>query len=593
MTDPLQAAEAALAKIGTGWSASRAEREYLDFKETPETALPAHVLERRNLNEERKRFFALIAETAICLANSNGGVIVLGVRDRASTREEALQGADAIEYSADALRIAVHQRTRPAMSVDVSEVDIDGIRIVFIRIARGTVVYATSDGVYKRRVGDQCQPIGGDEMRQLQAARGQYDWSAEPSGLGIDAISRTALAAAGDYLRRAGRAELADSAERDPAQFLSDCELLVDGDVRRAGIVLYGRGEAVQALVADWGVIFTTADSPGAEGSVLIGREDAAQLSILPLIREILTRMEVLASSETIRVQGREIHLIDYPVEDVVRELVANAFAHRDWERPGTIEIRHSPDELVITSPGALLPTLHPDRLLRETAQRNRLLAREIARLKIAEGAGLGFDRVWRALASLGKQPPQIIAEPNFTVVVEGGRGDQAFARFVNRMPDAKLANDLDILLALSALRNQKTTDAPKLADTLQRDPQAAQRVLGRLNDAGLVEPTKRTARYEFPSYRLTATSRSGLRGALSYRVDSIDSDDAKLVRHLKRHRRISNEDVRDYLECDVPTARNRLTRMRKKGWIDFAPDSPRRGPNVAYVALEAVDAVE
>lgn len=593
MTDPLQAAEIALTKIGTGWSASRAEREYLDFKETPETALPTHVSAKRNLGEERRRFFALIAETAICLANSNGGVIVLGVRDRANTREEALQGADASDYSADTIRIAIYQRTRPAMSVDVSEVDTDGIRVVFIRIPRGTVVHATSDGVYKRRVGDQCHPIGGDEMRQLQAARGQYDWSAEPSGLGIDAISRTALATAADYLRRAGRSELADSAELDPAQFLSDCELLVGGNVRRAGILLYGHGEAVRALVADWGVIFTTADSPGAEGYVLIGRENAAELSILPLIREILTRMEVLASSETIRVLGREIRLIDYPVEDVVRELVSNAFAHRDWERPGAIEIRHSPDELVVTSPGALLPTLHADRLLRETAQRNRLLAREIARLKIAEGAGLGFDRVWRALASLGKKPPRIVAEPNFTVVVEGGRGDQTFARFINRMLDAKLANDLDVLLTLSALRNKKTTDASKLADTLQRDAHAAQRVLGRLTDTGLIEPTKRTARYEFPSYRLTATSRSGLRGALSYRADSIDSDDAKLVRHLKRHRRISNENVRDYLDCDVTTARNRLTRMRKKGWIDFAPDSPRRGPNVDYVALATLDAVE
>jgi len=61
----------------------------------------------------------------------------------------------------------------------------------------------------------------------------------------------------------------------------------------------------------------------------------------------------------------------------------------------------------------------------------------------------------------------------------------------------------------------------------------------------------------------------------------------------LKRHRRISNENVRDYLDCDVPTARNRLTRMRKLGWIDFAPDSPRRGPNVEYVALDAIDALE
>jgi ATP-dependent DNA helicase RecG len=47
---------------------------------------------------------------------------------------------------------------------------------------------------------------------------------------------------------------------------------------------------------------------------------------------------------------------------------------------------------------------------------------------------------------------------------------------------------------------------------------------------------------------------------------------------------------VRDYLDCDIYTARNRLTRLRQRGWIDFAPDSPRRGPEVVYVKLDKLD---
>lgn len=34
-------------------------------------------------------------------------------------------------------------------------------------------------------------------------------------------------------------------------------------------------------------------------------------------------------------------------------------------------------------------------------------------------------------------------------------------------------------------------------------------------------------------------------------------------------------------------TARNRLKRLRNKKLIDFAPDSPRRGAMVVYVATE------
>jgi hypothetical protein len=39
-----------------------------------------------------------------------------------------------------------------------------------------------------------------------------------------------------------------------------------------------------------------------------------------------------------------------------------------------------------------------------------------------------------------------------------------------------------------------------------------------------------------------------------------------------------------------VATARNRLAKLRSQGYIDFAPNSPQRGPTVEYVALPKVD---
>jgi len=283
--------------------------------------------------------------------------------------------------------------------------------------------------------------------------------------------------------------------------------------------------------------------------------------------------------------------LVDYE-PDVVRELVANAFAHRDWEQPSVIDIAHSPDGLVVTSPGDLLPTLHVDRLLRESAQRNRVLSREITRLRIAEGAGMGFDRVFRTLAAAGKEHPRIETGPRFTVVVPGGQGDRAFARFLrsDEFPDARLAGDLDVLLTLSVLRTRASVTATTLAPRIQRDEDFAEAVLKRMHTAGLLEPTRSTAGRRRPSYRLSARTAAALRSALRYRTGTIDIDDAKLLRHLKRHRRIANEDVRNYLECDVATARNRLTRLRNRGFITIDPDGPSRGPLVEYVATSKVD---
>jgi ATP-dependent DNA helicase RecG len=308
----------------------------------------------------------------------------------------------------------------------------------------------------------------------------------------------------------------------------------------------------------------------------------------------MLARLSSVASTEHLRVGAAQFDLVDYP-EDVARELIANAFAHRDWDAAGVIEVNHSPDELVISSPGGLLPTMHLDRLLRETAPRNRLLASEIARLHIAEGAGLGFDRVWRGLASLGKPPPRLAADTHFSVTVPGGQGDSSFVRYLHGPSfPSELAADLDVLLILSMLRNEKSVSAETVAGAIQRDVDTSRAVLRRMEESGLLTPTVRTARRASPTYQLAAEPKAALRRALAYRVgNSIDEDDAKLIRHLRRHRSITNEDVRDYLDCDVATARNRLTRMRNKGWIDFAPGSAKRGPAVTYVPTPTLDKVD
>lgn len=404
--------------------------------------------------------------------------------------------------------------------------------------------------------------------------------------MGPEAASVAALGNAAERLRRSGQTELAVLAEADREQFLAKCDLMDGSWLRRAGVLLFGSSEALRSVAPSWGAILTTAPTPGSEVAVLLRRDDAARMPLTLLIDDLLARISALASSETIRVGASEVALVDYP-NDLARELVANAFAHRDWELPSVIEIAHSPESLTIASPGGLLPTLRVDRLLRETGRRNELLARTIARLRISEGAGLGFDRVWRGLVALGKEPPRLEDGPRFTAIVPGGRGDQAFARFIAgpALTAAGLADDLEVLLSVGVLRRRRTVNAPGLATRLQRDEAGAQRVLERMRDGGVVEPTQGTARRQFPSYRLTHSVAAALRGALTYHADSIDSDDAKLLRHLERHGVISNADVRGYLDCDVQTARNRLVRLRRKGWIDFAPGSPRRGPKVEYHA--------
>jgi ATP-dependent DNA helicase RecG len=585
VTDALDLARQAIAEVGRGWQASDHERELLDFKETPETS-------RRDApapGPGRKRFFLTLADTAACLANGRGGVIVLGIRDRAPDRATALQGVDR-RYMPELLRREIYNRTSPGLPVDATEEIVDGARLILIRVPAGVEIHSTTGGTFKHRVGDQCQPLDSLTMRGLRAARGTYDWTALPSRMGPDAVSVAALDEAASRLQRRGDLELATTARRDASQFLRDTGLVTEGRLSYAGVLLYGNEEALRTEISEWGILLTTAPSPGSEGTVLMRREDARRPLVL-LLDEILARLSALTTTRALRVGAEQIELEDYP-EDAVRELVANAFAHRDWEISGVVDILHTPQQLSVSSPGSLLPTLHAHRLLRESAQRNSLLAREMARLRLAELAGLGFDRVYRELARIGKQPPEISDGPRFVVTLNGGAGDEVLARYLaSEGFPSELAGDLDVLLILGRLRQRQSVNANGIAPLLQREANEAERALRRMRDASLIEPTRSTARRQYPSYRLAPTPRAALRTALSYRTETVDSDDQKLIRHLQRYGRITNADVRDFLDCDVATARNRLRRLRTKGWIDFAPESPRRGPDVSYVKLPKLDA--
>jgi len=586
-------ADAVISEMGDDWAASASEQQWLDFKETPDTAVPVEAQSKRNMGKARKEFLGLVAETAACLANAQGGVIILGIRDRAANRARAVAGVPG-SYTPEGVRLAVYNGTSPPLTVTVHVRAVELKRVLLVEVPIGAVVHSTSGGAYKWRVEDRCEPIGPDAMRAISAARGTYDWSEELSAFGPADLSTAALATAADRLRDSGQTDLARQAEEDREQFLRSCELLERGRVRRAAVLLYGGERALAQLLPDWGAIVSTASSAGSEGTILLRREDARRRPLVLLIDDILGRLTGIAQTDAFRVGATEVRLVDYE-PDVVRELVANAFAHRDWEQPSIIDIAHSPDGLVVTSPGDLLPTLRVDRLLRESAQRNRVLSREITRLRIAEGAGMGFDRVYRTLAAAGKEPPRIEAGPRFTVVVPGGQGDRAFARFVrsDEFPDARLAGDLDVLLTLSILRTKPSITAAGLAPRIQRTEDFAEEVLRRMHAAELLEPTRSTAGRRRPSYRLSAKTAAALRSALKYRTGTIDIDDDKLLRHLKRHRRIANEDVRNYLECDVATARNRLTRLRTRGYITIDPDGPKRGPLVEYVATPKVDETE
>jgi ATP-dependent DNA helicase RecG len=103
--------------------------------------------------------------------------------------------------------------------------------------------------------------------------------------------------------------------------------------------------------------------------------------------------------------------------EIAVRELVANALIHQDFNETGTsVMIEIYDDRMEISNPGK--PFISPDRFIDEYQSRNERLADLMRRLGICEEKGSGVDKVIAAAEAYQLSAPDFRVSENRTSVV-------------------------------------------------------------------------------------------------------------------------------------------------------------------------------
>lgn len=548
--------------IGTAGPAASFESSQLDFKRP---------------GRDVKQTLELLADAAVCFANAQGGTIVLGVDDKATTRSEALVGVD-VALSLDVIRKGVFERTRPNLTVSANDHLEDGVRLVVISVIEGLELYANAKGLATRRLGTECLPFPPEQQIEVRRARGQLDWSAEPADATIADLSQAEFERVRRLLTRADRKELAEL--RD-GPLLEAMRLVSGGDLTNAAVLLLGSEELIHRVIPAHGYSYQYRPSPGSEATFSTRGNRAIPAAVESLLELVEARVETRPLNLA---GGVQLSLSDYP-PNAVREVVVNALVHRDFPARGSVDIEHAPERLVVQSPGGLVAGVTPENILTHpSTPRHRLLGEAIALLRLAERTGQGIDRAYREMLQLGKEPPRIEDDAlRVRAILAGGIGNDAFVRFVRDLP-GPLAGDVEVLITLSLLRASSTLDALTLAQAIQRSPAEAQDVLGRMSDdqVGLLEPTRRTLRKPFPSYRLRNEPLAALARAVTYRRRTIDQMDEKVVEHVQEYGFVTNRTLQRLFDRDLYAARNLLNDLRDRGLLEKL-GTARGGPGVKY----------
>ncbi|WP_284155429.1 ATP-binding protein [Sulfuricystis multivorans] len=375
-----------------------------------------------------------IIEAVVCLANRTGNdcaYLLIGVEDDGRiTGARPRHGATTDPAKVAAL---IANRTRPALSVRIEGVQLAGVTVLAIEIPAQRQPVATSDGVFLRRVlgGDgkpACMPMDGYAVQSLLADRGLLDPSAQivPEArwehldpLEFERFRRSVR-------ERRGRSDesLLDLPDLELAKALGvvDANGAVRG-VRLAALLLFGKEDAVRRFVPTHEVAFQVLRGLDVEVN------DFFRWPLLRAMEEIEARIRARNREQELMVGLLRVGVPDYP-ERALREALANALIHRDYQRLGAVHFQWQRDQIEITSPGGFPEGVRLDNLLVTAPRpRNPLLADAFKRAGIVERTARGIDTIFYEQLRNGRPAPSYARSNEATVSAGNARKCTANAR--------------------------------------------------------------------------------------------------------------------------------------------------------------------
>jgi ATP-dependent DNA helicase RecG len=211
---------------------------------------------------------------------------------------------------------------------------------------------------------------------------------------------------------------------------------------------------------------------------------------LLRVMEEIETRIRVRNREQELMVGLLRVGVPDYP-ERALREALANALIHRDYQRLGAVHFQWHPDRIEISNPGGFPEGVRLDNLLVTAPRpRNPLLADAFKRAGIVERTARGIDTIFYEQLRNGRPAPSYARSDSVGVVavIPGGEANLDFVRLLVTEAQSGRVPSLDELLILNSLWHERslvTADTTRLTQKPEAETRAT---LHRLVEAGLVE---------------------------------------------------------------------------------------------------------
>lgn len=435
-------------------NADSLEAQDLDFKEWP---------------ADDRQAIRQAVDIAVCMANGGGGTVVLGVRDRIVGRTQAIVGVPA-KADAHRLKRDIYERTAPKLTPEIHELTVpEGTgRLLIMQVHGGLPPYTTTSGSGTMRKGKDCLPLTGDLRDRLMVERGDTDFTAIVVN---DTLDQLVSAAAIERLRDFARQEQApsDLVQKTDRDLLGALDVLRDGKLTRAGLLIAGRTEAIEKHLPNYGWTHERMKSATAYIDRCDGR-DTRELALPLALASLEARINADNPIATVEHGLYHFEYRAYPTI-ALREALLNALSHLDLRLASPVLVKQFPRRMEITNPGGLLGGITPANILHHPPlARNPLLVQALAKLRLVNRSNLGIGRMFEAMLIEGKEPPLIIDEESaIRVVFKRQETAAPFREFIAAEGKSGRNLDVDHLLVLRYLLSHADIDSSTAAELCQR----------------------------------------------------------------------------------------------------------------------------
>lgn len=450
---------------------------------------------------------AAVVESAVALANAQGGTIFVGVD--AGGRAVCLQvsGGQTLPQVLDDCLRRIARSSVPPVGVRGDLLQAGGKPVLVLHVGRAHGIAALADGrVLRRKVlsGGLAAnvPMFPAEQWVRLSDLGLLDVTAQPvfeaACTDLDPAERNRLR---DLVRRYGvEKQLPDLADADFDRALG---LVQEAGGRLvptvAGLLMAGRRDRLAGFVPNARVVLTAV-----AGTAVRGHEEFV-LPVAAALEEIEKR---LAPFNPEREFSDGLFRVGVPEfsRTAIREALVNAMAHRDFARPGAIRVTVDDEGLTIANPGGFAGGVAAARFLQDAAGgglsgtgRNRLLGAIVRRIGLGDTAAGGVQRICEGSLVYARPCPDWSQSTEETVRLFIARGRVDFAHW-QRVRDWRRDRTLSLadLMILAALAGGECLTTGELAARCPADRARLEVALGKLVAAGLVACAVRGGRRLF-----------------------------------------------------------------------------------------------